>query len=200
MRVRGQGLAAGTEIGVVADRAFVAISANGKWLVLAERSVAVNGLVNRRPRVRATYHLVNGHKPVTRMTVTSILHTSRAVVPIWAHQAFVTYSVDGLFSVSHGFSWGQRSLGLVELSYLVTAVANGKVLHVSTRSTKEGGHTIQGSLFSNWCKFVARMMAVLQAHVTRDAEIIVIAYQAGDKVGIFESFIKVSHEPKVIEE
>ena len=79
-------LAAGTEIGVMADSALVAVAHDPILVLLgsAERAIAVDAMVYLFARARYGQGLVYSNKAVTWVGRLGILDTVIAIVPVWA--------------------------------------------------------------------------------------------------------------------
>ena len=101
VRVGRVGLAAGTEVGIVADGALVAVSRDVGLANLggvAERTIAVDAEVAGTvhvpdPGIRG---LVQRDKPMDGVDVPDIDKAGRAVVPVWAVNALVAHAIDVL--------------------------------------------------------------------------------------------------------
>lgn len=91
-------LALRTEVSIMAHSTFVANTSNvtGDRLVLAKRAVAKYAVVDLVMMRRLGDCLINRGEAMARMTLWSIRYAFRAVVPIWAGQAFVTYADNAL--------------------------------------------------------------------------------------------------------
>ncbi len=93
-----QRFAAGAEVGIVADRTLVPNPRNVRSILLsfAERTIAVNADVSLGALRHLRNRFVERYKAMSWMAVTSILEASRAVVPVRAVHALVTYTMDVL--------------------------------------------------------------------------------------------------------
>jgi hypothetical protein len=84
-------LTIGTEVGVVADCTLVTIANNiaAISLVLAERPITVDAIVNLRASRRLGNRLVDWHKTMTGVDMFCTLNARRAEVPVGANQTLV---------------------------------------------------------------------------------------------------------------
>ena len=100
MRVGRTGLAVGTEIGIVTDGAFVAVTTDegSRRPARTERAVAHRPqmILRRRRRRRSRDGLGDGHEPMAWVNERRIRDAARAVVPIGTLQALMTHTHDDL--------------------------------------------------------------------------------------------------------
>lgn len=111
------GLAAGTEIGVIADSALVAVAADVQRLRGTQRSITVNAVVECGIRNRACVvdnRLVDRDESVAWVDELRIWNAGLAVVPVWAVKALVANTID----------------------VLVTAIADSLVRNIASRVEK----------------------------------------------------------------
>jgi hypothetical protein len=110
VRVRRAGLAAGTEIGIVADSALVSITLDvclSTIALIAKRAVTVDTVVASLAAVwsrqggNVVERLVNGHKSVARVDEAGVDDATCAEVPVWAVEALVTNTIDVLLLISY---------------------------------------------------------------------------------------------------
>jgi len=102
--ISGQSLAIGTEIGVVADSALVAVTLDPKAtlrLAGTQRAIATDAIVNGRARVMEHRNgFVDGCETVGGVDEMSRLNAFGAVVPVRAVEALVANSSEGLTRVN----------------------------------------------------------------------------------------------------
>lgn len=100
MMIDGARFASRTEVGIVADRAFVAITDNISLIALsiAERPITKLSNMTRLLACLELKWLHHLDKPMSRMNVRSTRLTCRTIVPIRAVKAFMTDTDDGLQS------------------------------------------------------------------------------------------------------
>lgn len=115
VRVGGQSFASSAEVGVMAHGALVTRSNNvtRRSLVLAKRTIAVNATVHFQRKTRLSEGTVDRCKPMTRMGEMRSRNAIRAIVPVRAAQAFVTYAHDMLYHVSLVFNEEVRELSFI---------------------------------------------------------------------------------------
>lgn len=100
VEVRRAGLAARTEVRVVADSTLVTVTNNVCGLVGAKWSITVDavvaGLCEMVLKMDFADWLVDGSKSVTGVDEGGIDNAVRAVVPVWAVKALVADTIDVL--------------------------------------------------------------------------------------------------------
>lgn len=102
MPIGRDGLAIGTEIGIVTHSALVAIT-NDVGLItltLAKRTITEDAVVLLAAAERRCNDLINRNEPVTWVGMASTLDASSAIVPIRTVHAFVANTIDMLLEVS----------------------------------------------------------------------------------------------------
>jgi hypothetical protein len=165
--IRGAGLTASTEIGVVADGALVPVSLDiGLGAILAKRAVAVNTVVaclatvQSRQSCSVCERLVDWYEAVSRMNEVGIRNAGRAEVPVWAVEALVTNTID----------------------VLITTITNGIMASVTAWGKKGLCHRIKVCALNGWYKCMLGVMTMLHADMARNAKIKVEARCASDEV------------------
>jgi hypothetical protein len=156
------GLAAGTEISVIADSALVAVTADVQGLRGTQWTITVNTVVERGSRHRACVvgnRLVDGNEAVAWVDELGIWNAGLAVVPVWAVKALVTNAVD----------------------VLVTTIADGLVRDIASRVEKCLGEGWQGGAFHCGCKRMLWVVAMLHLVVAWNAEIKVLTVNASNE-------------------
>lgn len=92
-------LAAGTEIGVIADSALVTVAADVQRLGGTQRSITVNTVVERgigKRTCAVDNRLVDGNEAVAWVDELCVWNAGLAVVPVWAVEALVANTIDVL--------------------------------------------------------------------------------------------------------
>jgi len=168
--VRWAGLAATTEVGVMADSALVAITSDVSLHTTAiggaKRSITedtgVTGLrgVLTTQGVEVTDRLVEWDKSVAGVNEAGVCNASRAVVPIWAVEALVADTID----------------------VLVTTIADGIMGGVAARSKESLSQQAMVGFFGNEAEGMLRVMAVFHLYMALDAKVVIITSSASDKV------------------
>ena len=72
--------------------------------------------------------------------------------------------------------------------YLVTAIADRTMAHVTPRSAELGGQGIKNRVFGSGFKSVAGMMTMLEANVTWYAKVVVLTDGACNKSCLVENY------------
>lgn len=95
------GFAIGTEVGIMADGALVprALDVSLDRFASAKRAIAVDAIVYLLAIVEVSDRLKQCGKPVAWMDLSCTENAARAVIKIWAAQAFVTNSIDVLWKI-----------------------------------------------------------------------------------------------------
>lgn len=98
MRVGRHGLAVSTEVRVMAHSTLVTRSSDVVWrrLVLAERTITEDAIVDFLLLKGLSDGTVNRSKPMAWVGLRCVRNTVRAVIPVGAGQALVTYTNDAL--------------------------------------------------------------------------------------------------------
>ena len=97
MCIQRNGFAAGAEVGIVADGTLVTISMNVMLrLALAERTVAVDTLMNLAGWLTQGDAIIDRSKAMTRVDKGSTLGAGGAIVPVGACQTLVANTNNGL--------------------------------------------------------------------------------------------------------
>lgn len=167
VKVGWASLAAGTEVGIMADSTLVTVTLDVVALVLAERAITVDTAVSLLASKHGVRNrIVDRHKAVTFVNERSTLEASTAVVPIWAVEALVADTENEI----------------------VTAIADGLMSDVAAW-LEHFCHTIlhtgrQG--LSGWSEGVLWVVTVLIGNMALNAEIKVWAVIAGNEA-VFSS-------------
>jgi hypothetical protein len=175
--VGGVCLAIGTEIRIVADGALVADTLNvgSIILVLAQRAIAVDPAVAGSPGRAHREGIVNGDEAVMRVRRAGLLDALGAVVPVRAVQALVADTIDVLVMLAESDHWNGAT-------YLLATIADGVVANVASGLAEDLGERRDGRVVGSRSKGVAGMMAVPVLDMALDAEVVVVAGLARDKL------------------
>jgi hypothetical protein len=170
------GFAASTEIGIVADGTLVTISLDicGRALaiIVAKRAIAVDAVVacfvtvGVRQSLDIIERFVDGNESMARMNETGIGNASRAEIPIWAIETFVTNTID----------------------ILVTPITNSIVSSVTARSEEGLRNHVKIDILNGRSKSVLGVVAMFQTNVAWDAQIVIITGSASDEI-LFGQFL-----------
>lgn len=156
------GLAAGTEISVIADSALIAVAADVQRLRGTQRPITVNTVVESGIRNRACVvdnRLVDRDEAVAWVDELRIWNAGLAVVPVWAVKALVTNTID----------------------VLVTTITDSLVRNIASRVEKCLGKGLQFGVRRCWCKRMLWVVAMLDLVMAWNAEIKVITIHASDE-------------------
>lgn len=170
--IGGITLAAGAEIGIVADGTFEAIASDVALtpIIVAKRSIAIDAVVTRfamkdtSETGKVTQSLINRHKSMLRMNGICVWETCRTEIPIRAVQALVADSID----------------------VLVTSVTNGVVAHISARRQQRLGDRREMSAINGGHEWVSRIMAVKIIHMAGHAHVVIGALNTRDEMLLSE--------------
>jgi hypothetical protein len=171
--VRWASLAAGTEIGVMADSTLVSITLDIRLSTIgtvAKRSITVDAMVTSLGSIRSRHGcdivegFVDGYEAMASMDEASIDVAGWAEVPVWAIKALVTNTVD----------------------VLVASIANGIMSNVTARSEKCLSNDIEMSILNSWLECMLGVVAMLHTNVARNAEVVVRAWSASNEVLLSE--------------
>jgi hypothetical protein len=146
----------------VADGALEASAHDVRWdsLVLAQWAIAVDASVASEHGLGLRDRGVDGSEAVTGVLEGSVRDTGAAVVPVWAVEALVADAVDSL----------------------VTAIADGVVANVTTRSQGSLLIHAEADVGRSRSKAVSRVVTMLVFTVARNAQVKVLAGLASNKL------------------
>lgn len=125
-----EGFAFGAEIGIRAHCTLVSIPDDILCVVLAQRTVTVDIVVNSGALAGAGDRLVERNEPMAWMASLSAYNAGGTEVPVRTVQALVTSTIDSLLES------GIETKSQGEETYLVATVADCFVAEVAARSTK----------------------------------------------------------------
>lgn len=162
------GLAAGTEIGVMADGTLVSVTNNVcrvSAVQVAERSVTADAVMTRllaestRRCGDISNWLIDGHKSVARVNEVSIDDAAAAVVPVRAVKALVADTVD----------------------ILVTAITDCVVASIAAGCKKLLSNFVKLHVLLGTLECMLGVVTMLVLDEARDAQIEIIAHSASDE-------------------
>lgn len=163
MVISRKGLTARAEIGVITDSALEANSVDvalGR-LVLAERTITEDAIVNLMLKSRFSDRVVNLNEPMARVVLRGSQNALRAEVPIRAGQALVTNTNDTLDDISHVLFTRWIS------TYLVTAVTDSGVAELPAREAARCDQILEAEVtVRSEVEGVTRVMAMLVSEET----------------------------------
>lgn len=114
----------------MADCTLVSVANDEVVGFLAQRTVTLDIIVDRRALASEWDRLVERYESMTWMANAGVFHTCRAKVPVRAIQALVTGTADVLRILSTCHE------ALAAATYLVAPIADGEVPQVAARSAK----------------------------------------------------------------
>jgi hypothetical protein len=161
--VSWESLATGTEVAVITDSTLVANAADVALssLVLAQRTVAEDAIVDFMLTRGLTNSIINLDEPVTRVVLRCCSNALRAEIPVGTSQALVADANNTL----------------------VTAVTDSGVAELTTREAARSDQIFQGEVTVRAkLEGMTRVVTVLISEETTKAQVIVLAVIAADEI------------------